>query len=387
MKNWISEENLKKAVEELHMDRLAKESIIMGCEKGHGNTYRKRKKLKVIIAFSALTIFLFCLPVRAQVKESLKQWLSHMTQKDISDMYDSVQNSRAEAYSVSRDLSWNEKIRKDQLTSQYKKGDLFPDGKIIILQQGEEANPASVCYDEISRTWYFPSHELTDEELLEIIDYEYKENYVLSIINESEGITTVPEQVKAKITEEQALETAKKLIEKAYDVNIDPQRIFIEDYMTGYYGIKYSGMELKDGYIEDCNIVVSSQDGKIDSVVYNDKNYTSSCSKTGEFPDWEALYDKGKDILFSITGESSIKKSYYLVFYGENSSKDVTKKIYYLYELENGDTYSLGFLSKSGILQSISFGDSYSENPEHYQSIWKASAAKKHINYKIVEIE
>ena len=81
MKNWISEENLKKAVEELHMDRLAKERIIMGCEKGHGNTYRKRKKLKVIIAFSALTIFLFCLPVRAQVKESLKQWLSHMTQK------------------------------------------------------------------------------------------------------------------------------------------------------------------------------------------------------------------------------------------------------------------------------------------------------------------
>ena len=387
MKNWISEENLKRVVNEIHIDNATKERIIIEGMRNYGKKCRNRKKLPAIVAFSALTVILLSSPVMAQVRESLKQWLSHMTQKEISDIYDSVQNSEVEAFSVSRELSWNEKIRKDQLSNLYKKGERFPEGKIIILQQGEKANPDAVCYDEISATWYFPSHELTDEELLEIIDYEYKINYSLSIINESEGIISVPESLEAKITENQALEAAKKFIEAAYEVNFDSQRISIEKYVTGNYAIKYTGLESKEGYIENCNILVSSQDGKIVDVYYNDRKYTSSCSKAGEFPDWQAWYHKGKDILTSITGELSIKESYYLVFYGGDNSKNVTKKIYYLYEMENGDTYLLGFLNDNGVLQSLTFGDSYLKNPEQYQNVWKASADKQNIDYKIEEIE
>lgn len=387
MKKWISDENLKNAVHEIHMDQQAKKRIMIVCEKRQCRRGRNRKRFTVIVAFSALLIILFCSPVMAGARESLKQWLSHMTQKEINDTYDSVQRAEAEADSVSRELSWNEKIRKDQLYSLYKKGEMFPDGVITILQNGEEPNAAAVCYDEISATWYFPTQELTDEELLEIIDYEYKMNYSLSIVNESQGVTAASEQIEAKITQEQALEKAKKLIETAYGIDIDPDRISMEEYVTGYYAVKYSGLQLNDGHIENCSILISSQDGKIADVYYKDRKDTSACSKTGEYPDWQKWYEKGKEILFCIAEEPSIKKSYYMVFYGDNSSKDVTKKIYYLYELENGDTYLLGFLNEKGILQSLTYGDSYSEHPEQYQNIWKTSAEKQHIEYKIVEIE
>lgn len=387
MKKWINEENLKKAVNEIHMDTAAKERIMAENMGKYVRSYKKRKKLSVIVVFSALTVILLCSPVMAQVRESLKEWLSHMTQKEINEMYDSVQNSSVEAASISRELDWNEKIRKDQLYNLYKKGEMFPEGRITILKQGGKVDSTTVCYDELSAIWYFPSRELTDEELLEIIDYEYKVNYSLNIINESEGITSVPEVVEAEITEDQAIEAAQKFIEAAYEVNFDPQRITIEKYVTGNYAIKYTGLESKDGYIENCNILVSSQNGKVVDVYYNDRKYTTSSSTTGEFPDWQEWYKKGKDILSCITGDLSLEKSYYLVFFGGENSQNVTKKIYYLYEMENGDTYLLGFLNDNGILQSLTLGDSYLKNPEQYQNVWRASADKQNIEYKIVEIE
>ena len=137
MKNWISEENLKRAVNEIHMDQAVKDRIIKECK---GKYTKKRKnliKLKVIVVFSVLTVILLCTPVMAQVRDSLKQWLSNMTQKEIKERYDSFQNSEGEAYQYSRELNWNERLREDQLKSLYKNGERCPKGSLMILKQGE----------------------------------------------------------------------------------------------------------------------------------------------------------------------------------------------------------------------------------------------------------
>lgn len=388
MKNWISEENLKKAVSEIHMKETAKDRIITECKRKYSKKRKHSMKGKVILAFSLLTVILLCTPVMAKVRESLKQWLSHMTQKEIKERYDSVSNSEGEAYLYSRELNWNERLRKDQLTSLYKKGERFPKGSIMILKQGEKANPDAVNYDEKYLTWYFPSRELTDEELLEMIDYDHKTDYSLGVINETGKITDDTKPVKAVITEEQALETVKNFIEAAYEVKPDPERMFVEENTSGYYEIKYSGLEVKEGYKQDFSIWISSQNGTFDNVFYDDRAYNASCSQTGEFPNWQVWYEKGKAILSSITGGSAIKKSYYLVYYGGDNSKVSTKKIHYLFELENGDTYSMGFNYEKGILQTmiVDYGYSYTENPEEYQSQFKFNADRQKINYKLVEI-
>ncbi|WP_026892128.1 hypothetical protein [Lacrimispora aerotolerans] len=389
MKNWISEENLKRAVNEIHMDQAAKDRIIQECKGKYSKKRKNLMKLKVIVAFSVLTVILLCTPVMAQVRESLKQWLSHMTKEEIKEVYDSVQNSEGETARYSRKLSWDERLRRDQLTSLYKKGERFPKGRIKILKQVEKADPNAVIYDDKYLTWYLPSRELTDEELLEMIDYEYKESYSLDAINGTEGIMEDTVQVKAIITEEQALETAKNFIEAAYEVKPDPERMFIEENDAfGYYDIKYSGLEIKEGYRDDCSILVSSQDGKLDSVYYEDREYNASCSQTGEFPNWQVWYEKGKSILASIAGKSPIKKSYYLVYYGGDNSKYSTKKIHYFFELENGDTYGMGFLYDKGILQTmkVNYGLSYTENSEYYENMFKFNAGRQKVNYKLVEI-
>lgn len=388
MKNWISEENLKRAVSQIHMNDTAKDRIIKEYKRKYSKKRRYQMNVKVIVAFSLLTVILLCTPVMAQVRESLKQWLSHMTQKEIKVRYDSFQNSEGEAYQYSRELNWNERLREDQLKSLYKKGERFPKGSLMILKQGEKVNPDAIIYDEKHSTWYFPSRELTDEELLEMIDYNYKLNYSIDVINESDEITEDTEPVKTVITEEQALETVKNFIEAAYEVKTDPERMFVEDDASGYYTIKYSGLETKEGYKQDCSISVSSRNGTLYSVFYDDRAYNASCSQTGEFPNWQVWYEKGKDVLDSITGGSTIKKSHYLVYYGGDNSKVSTKKIHYLYELENGDTYSMGFNYEKGILQTmrVDYGYSHTEHPEEYQSKFKFNADRQKINYKLVEI-
>ncbi len=388
MKNWIDEENLKKAVSQIHMNETAKNRMIQECKIKYSKKRRYQINLKVIVAFSLLTVILLCTPVMAQVRESLKQWLSYMTQEEIKEVYDSVQNSEGETDRYSRELSWDERIRRDQLTSLYKKGERFPKGKIKILKQGEKSDPYAVNYDDKYLTWYLPSRELTDEELLEMIDYEYKVGYSLEVINGTEGIVEDTEQVKAKITEEQALETAKNFIEAVYEVRPDPERMFIEEDISGYYAVKHSGLETKEGYRDDCSLSISNQNGKIEYVFFEDRAYNTSCSQTGEFPDWQLWYDKGKSILARIAGKSPIKKSYYLVYYGGDNSKVSTKKIHYLYELENGDTYSMGFNYEKGILQTmkIDYSYSYTEHPEEYHSQFKFNADRQKINYKLVEI-
>jgi len=63
-----------------------------------------------------------------------------------------------------------------------------------------------------------PESRLTDEDLLEIIDYEYKMNDCLASVNEENGLVETNAVVNPSLSEEQALQTAQELISAAYHV-------------------------------------------------------------------------------------------------------------------------------------------------------------------------
>lgn len=132
--------------------------------------------------------------------------------------------------------------------------------------------------------------------------------------------------------------------------------------------------------------MISGKNGKILNLHYNEKKRTAEITPD-RFKDRNVWYEKGRKILSDITDNSKIKSSWYLIYSGQDSATDISKRIYYLFELENGDTYKLGFLHSDGTLQTLASGVSCLENQEEYQADWEFRADRMGVTYEIKKIE
>lgn len=80
----------------------------------------------------------------------------------------------------SRPFTEEERARYEQLLRQYEEEGVFAEGEIAVIQTpGEFAGEGiAICVDDGS--YYFPDGELSDGELLKLIDFEHKSQYCLS---------------------------------------------------------------------------------------------------------------------------------------------------------------------------------------------------------------
>lgn len=395
-KKPISEKALKDAVENMKLDENAKTRIQRECRryKSRERRHFSFRKWQVAAVLSMLLLLLFCFPAAAELRKSLQTWLDNVTGKEVQEIYDTVQQAQAEASSSSREMTWDEKLRKDQLHVLYKKGELYPEAEAILLQPGQEPEPGRVCFDPRAVVWYLPAEPLSDEDLLEIIDYQYKESYSLQTVGEANGDLKPEKDIPPVISEAQALETARILIASSYGVDVDPNRLFIETYPDGIYAVKYTGLEIKGAYTANCSILISNQTGLVESLFFTDMDYTAASQPAGESADPAKWYDKAVSIITALTKDPAtpdapLKTRFtgYLLYYGGDGKAASSKKIFYLFELENGETYTASFLYDSGILQTLIRGDSYLDNPDDYKSSWEHSSSKKNMSYKFEEIK
>lgn len=384
MKKWIEPHDIKSSVENLRLSDESKTRIVIDCYNRSRPHHCCIKKWQVVGTAMVVGFCVFCSPAAANIRYSLKDWLEQMTSEKVQSIYDSVQEQTVGAASTSRDYSDEERLRKNQLEELYKKGEMFPEREVAILDEGQEPESDQVSYQIADSLWILPERALTDEDLLEIIDYEYKMSYSLISINEANSLAETV--VNPIINKDQALQTAQNFITSAYQVEIKPENIFIETYSDGTYEIKYSGLETREGSKADCSILISGVNGKIQNLHYDDKKHTAASEKDTKSVDQMKWYEKGKKIIFDIVGETKITSAWCLLYTGQDNTKEITKRIYYLYELEDGDTYTLGFLYSDGILQSLALGDSYLKNQKEYHSGWKFKADRADATYEIEKI-
>lgn len=89
-----------------------------------------------------------------------------------------------EANSLNRPYTAEERARYDQLEKEYKTNGLFPESQLRYLPEGDAYNGIGIMLDTTSRILYLPEETLTDEELLEIIDFNLKLTYSIYELNE-----------------------------------------------------------------------------------------------------------------------------------------------------------------------------------------------------------
>ncbi len=139
-----------------------------------------------------------------------------MTRSEVDEIYKEFYSACTETSFLSREFSLEELGRKKVLKKLYQKGLKLPEKKIEVIAKIGEASDNTLSFCRENCTYYLPGRELSDEEILEYIDYQLRADYCLD---------TILEEVKLGIrTEMPELE----VIERDRIITLDPE-LQVED--------------------------------------------------------------------------------------------------------------------------------------------------------------
>ncbi len=233
--------------------------------------------------------------VQYKISEAEPKSMEVKASMDIDQTKDDAQEQREAAGSIMRTYSDSEKERMAELKQSYQNETTRPEKKIQEVDSAELVTEGTLCYIRSTGEYYLPERELTDEELLEIIDCDFR------IVFNSQGWTQEKideanrkdralreEKVKAAggISEDEAIEIARKTMEadigsekaKELEVSIEPDfasngwKLYLGDTTDSHeykgeiayfvnFGNKEEGVDPEDFCIYTC--VVNALDGSI----------------------------------------------------------------------------------------------------------------------------
>lgn len=128
-------------------------------------------------------LFVSGLTVSAMSVVSLyRQRMEEMNAEMLEEFYQIA--DAGEATTFSRPYTDNEEVRHGELSLEYENEGVFPESQITYLEDAGEYKGEGIGLDASSRTLYLPENELSDEELLEIIDFEHRISYSIYEQNE-----------------------------------------------------------------------------------------------------------------------------------------------------------------------------------------------------------
>ena len=199
---------VKEVMDQVHISSEMQEEIIMNIQKrmenGNKNT-RTWNWRRIATATAALVLVsgIISFPVRAFVTSVVKERMESIPKEEVKEINDMVQSKPTEADTFSREYSDSEKERNKELWQAYKDGK-FPENVIAQVDNAEDAPEGTVCYIRSTGIFNLPAREMSDEEILEIIDFQHTMSYAVE-----QGLNgKTPEQIAAE-------DLAKELAEKA----------------------------------------------------------------------------------------------------------------------------------------------------------------------------
>jgi hypothetical protein len=103
--------------------------------------------------------------------------LEQMTMQEVDELYINYYSANTETSFYNRELSIDELGRRKVLKMLYKSGEMQPEHTIPVIQEESEYGGEDIAFCVNNCTFYFPNDELSDEQLLELIDFQMKVDY------------------------------------------------------------------------------------------------------------------------------------------------------------------------------------------------------------------
>lgn len=212
--------------------------------------------------------------------ERMKNMENSEKEKYLSELEESI----ADGDSFSRQLTDSEKAREKELMDSYEAGAAYPSGTVTYIDNESGLQKDKVCFWARTSTLFLPAREMTDEELLQIIDFYYKREHSLRTATKGENEktdagkeNTMEEKLSdaSCITGEEAVSLGKNWLEKLYQVDTSKDGWKIvsekqEDKADSYYYISFLKQKTREEYF----ILIGADVGKPIHIqcVYDGKN-------------------------------------------------------------------------------------------------------------------
>ncbi len=288
-----------------------------------------RPFFKFGIAACALTVIcLVSVPVTAQIIDYVKQRMLSMSDKEFEEIANSndehnfTREHDTEAITYSREMTRQEEKRYSELRDKYENEGVFPEGKLQIVDKLEDSeNIDSLVYETYNRKLFLPEKELSDEELLEIIDYNYKSDYVVQNSDEAKALKEAwqkylsdPYPNATDLSEEEAAAKAAFYLETMYGLDFTAMDKTIE-FVASEQPVSdnYADWEVTFKGADDFNYLIklSQNTGQVSLVqVFKGETF---CGKPGEDAEinealYTSVYEQTKERLQNMYPSSGITK-------------------------------------------------------------------------------
>lgn len=274
--------DLRNAVNGIDFDREKQRQMILEIRaKNRPHRYIRALRTAAAVAVCVLTVGILSVPVRAVVNSLVRERMESMPEEEIERVAEQIKNQSTEANSATREYTAGEKARRKKLYARYLNG-LFPEEELTMVDSEEKAAEHEFCFLTTTGVFYLPvNRELTDEEILQKIDFEKKQDYALQEQN-AERIAEKEEAARARvkevvasggITEQQAVETATVYLKQVF--GLDGNDMELNHYyndpdasptdVVGTYCVNWSDMGSYSYYY----FWIDAADGTLRSLTYS----------------------------------------------------------------------------------------------------------------------
>ena len=366
-------QDLKSAVDSIEIDEAMQDEILQivveRTKEDDAISVRRKAKQKNIsrllrIAATAagvvLAVGIVSIPVRALVSSLVQERMEEIPAEEHQEMVEMMDSQEVGADTYTREYTAEERSRMGELYSQYQQG-VFPDGELPQADSVEEAESMELCYLTTNSTFYLPDRELTDEELLQLIEFEVKRNYALRQRYEEE----YAEEIAAKeqkqkeqvaqivdaggITEEEAVVEAQKWLEKIYGITGEGLELnhyvwdddpFNEDEEKATepntYMVNWTDMPNRQYYY----FYINAKDGGLDE----------ACYSSGDMVDAMQIDITPDELQQKLPGLKDAAVSFMAEKFGEDVTTCADSYVdYYVYDgVKSGSSVQFVFVDESG---------------------------------------
>lgn len=387
-----SKENLR-AIQSIVQEKTG--AVIVPDRKPAGYKIRKMAllagSLLCLVSLGVLSV-----PVRAVVNSLLQERMEQVPKEELTALTDDLNNQKVEADSFTRAYTEEEERKMGELVQKYLEG-TFPEGELVQTESAEEAERLGFCFLMPDGTFYLPDRELTEEEMLQIIDFyakrdyalaeRYKEDYADEIAKQKED----EEQKKAEvienggITEEEAIETAQEWLIRIFGITgegLENNHYFRDDITIAdkmeFFQVNWIDFPNRQYYY----FVIDAKDGSLARAIRSGGNRER---KNPAVTEADVLLPELKKKAVSFV-EEQMQLTYEDVYYFYYTANDtLSSEVCFFFVKEDNSAFFWGYFwnGTSWRFQKSQF----STYQEKYEELRESVEAVESINHEGEEIE
>lgn len=115
---------------------------------------------------------------------AVRQRMEAMNEQEIEDYFIQLHAGRTGADHYSRPFTDSEQARMETLNSAYEQEAVFPEKSLAMIGAPEAYSGKGIAFSRDTSTFFLPEETMSDEELLQLIDFRHRRDYSLQTVNE-----------------------------------------------------------------------------------------------------------------------------------------------------------------------------------------------------------